>query len=193
MPQRCNARSRRIHSYSIENTDTMSFREFTNLFLAYNPDDSVELKLKYYLGIPQDSDIFTKLEWVGLFSNQVFPFSSGTPAQCLEYILKQVWTLSEDDRDLIVMYHKIGWKNGGQFGMIESSMGVEGKSASQTAMASTVGLPLGIATKLILTGKSTDTGVQMPITAQWYNPILDELADDFGVNFHEKAIPYKGY
>jgi hypothetical protein len=60
-------------------------------------------------------------------------------------------------------------------------------------MASTVGLPLGIATKLILTGKSTDTGVQMPITAQWYNPILDELADDFGVNFHEKAIPYKGY
>jgi saccharopine dehydrogenase-like NADP-dependent oxidoreductase len=180
-------------SYSIENTDTMSFREFTNLFLAYNPHDSVELKLKYYLGIPQDSDIFTKLEWVGLFSNQVFPFSSGTPAQCLEYILKQVWTLSEDDRDLIVMYHKIGWKNGDQFGMIESSMGVEGKSASQTAMASTVGLPLGIATKLILTRKSTDTGVQMPITAQWYNPILDELADDFGVNFHEKAIPYKGY
>jgi saccharopine dehydrogenase-like NADP-dependent oxidoreductase len=180
-------------SYSIENTDTMSFREFTNLFLAYNPHDSVELKLKYYLGIPQDSDIFTKLEWVGLFSNQVFPFSSGTPAQCLEYILKQVWTLSEDDRDLIVMYHKIGWKNGDQFGMIESSMGVEGKSASQTAMASTVGLPLGIATKLILTGKSTDTGVQMPITAQWYNPILDELANDFGVNFHEKAIPYKGY
>jgi len=33
----------------------------------------------------------------------------------------------------------------------------------------------------------------MPITAQWYNPILDELANDFGVNFHEKVIPYKGY
>ena len=72
-------------------------------------------------------------------------------------------------------------------------MGVEGKSASQTAMASTVGLPLGIATKLILAGKSIESGVQMPITAQWYNPILDELADDFGVNFHEKAITYKGY
>jgi saccharopine dehydrogenase-like NADP-dependent oxidoreductase len=180
-------------SYTIEKTDTMSFREFTNLFLAYNPHDSVELKLKYYLGIPQDSDIYTKLQWAGLFSDQVFPFSSGTPAQCLEYILKQVWTLNEEDRDLIVMYHKIGWKNGDQFGMIESSMGVEGKSASQTAMASTVGLPLGIATKLILAGKSIESGVQMPITAQWYNPILDELASDFDVNFHEKAIPYKGY
>jgi hypothetical protein len=54
-------------------------------------------------------------------------------------------------------------------------------------------LPLGIATKLILAGKSIESGVQMPITAQWYNPILDELASDFDVNFHEKAIPYKGY
>lgn len=180
-------------SYTIENTDTLSFREFTNLFLAYNPQDSVELKLKYYLGIPQDSDIFTKLQWAGLFSDQNFPFASGTPAQCLEFILKQVWTLSEEDRDLIVMYHKIGWKKDDTLGMIESSMGVEGKHSSQTAMASTVGLPLGIATKLILTGENLDTGVQMPITAQWYNPILDELAKDFGVIFHEKELPYKGY
>lgn len=180
-------------SYTIEQTDDLTFREFTNLFLAYNPHDSVELKLKYYLGIPQDSDIFTKLQWAGLFSDQVFPFASGTPAQCLEYILKQVWTLEAEDRDLIVMYHKIGWKNGDQLGMIESSMGIEGKNASQTAMASTVGLPLGIATKLILTGDNIEPGVQMPITAQWYNPILDELALDYGVLFHEKEIPYRGY
>jgi saccharopine dehydrogenase-like NADP-dependent oxidoreductase len=180
-------------SYTIEQTDDLTFREFTNLFLAYNPHDSVELKLKYYLGIPQDSDIFTKLQWAGLFSDQVFPFASGTPAQCLEYILKQVWTLDAEDRDLIVMYHKIGWKNGDQLGMIESSMGIEGKNASQTAMASTVGLPLGIATKLILTGDNIEPGVQMPITAQWYNPILDELALDYGVLFHEKEIPYRGY
>lgn len=180
-------------SYTIEHTDTLSFREFTNLFLAYNPHDSVELKLKYYLGIPQDSDIFTKLQWVGLFSDQTFPFASGTPAQCLEYILKQVWTLNEEDRDLIVMYHKIGWKKDGESGMIQSSMGVEGKNSSQTAMASAVGLPLGIATKLILTSAHIDTGVQMPITAQWYSPILNELASDFGVIFHEQEIPYTGY
>ena len=89
-------------SYQIANTHLLSFREFTNLFLAYNPQDSVELKLKYYLGIPQDSDLMDKLVWAGLFSSQMFPFESGSPAQCLEYILRQVWTLEESDKDLIV-------------------------------------------------------------------------------------------
>ncbi|HCP41816.1 MAG TPA: saccharopine dehydrogenase, partial [Cryomorphaceae bacterium] len=54
-------------SYVIEGLKEMTFRDFTNLFLAYNSHDSVELKLKYYLNIPQDSEIFTKLEWAGIF------------------------------------------------------------------------------------------------------------------------------
>ena len=181
-------------SYQIANTHLLSFREFTNLFLAYNPQDSVELKLKYYLGIPQDSDLMDKLVWAGLFSSRMFPFESGSPAQCLEYILRQVWTLEESDKDLIVMYHKIGWeKNGGERFMVESSMGVEGQSATQTAMAATVGLPLAIAARLILGGKIESTGVQLPMTAQWYGPILEELSLDFGVQFYEKSVPYSGY
>lgn len=181
-------------SYQIANTHLLSFREFTNLFLAYNPQDSVELKLKYYLGIPQDSDLMDKLVWAGLFSSRMFPFESGSPAQCLEYILRQVWTLEESDKDLIVMYHKIGWeKNGGERFMVESSMGVEGQSATQTAMAATVGLPLAIAARLILEGKIESTGVQLPMTAQWYGPILEELSLDFGVQFYEKSVPYSGY
>jgi saccharopine dehydrogenase-like NADP-dependent oxidoreductase len=181
-------------SYQIANTHLLSFREFTNLFLAYNPHDSVELKLKYYLGIPQDSDLMDKLVWAGLFSSRMFPFESGSPAQCLEYILRQVWTLEESDKDLIVMYHKIGWeKNGGERFMVESSMGVEGQSATQTAMAATVGLPLAIAARLILEGKIESTGVQLPMTAQWYGPILEELSLDFGVQFYEKSVPYSGY
>lgn len=180
-------------SYQIANTHLLSFREFTNLFLAYNPSDSVELKLKYYLGIPQDSDLMDKLIWAGLFSSQKFPFEAGSPAQCLEYILRQVWTLEESDKDLIVMYHKIGWEKNGERFMIESSMGVEGKSSIQTAMASTVGLPLAIAVRLILEGKIESTGVQLPMTAQWYNPILEELSTDFGVQFYEKSVPYSGY
>lgn len=180
-------------SYQIANTHLLSFREFTNLFLAYNPHDSVELKLKYYLGIPQDSDLMDKLVWAGLFSSQMFPFESGSPAQCLEYILRQVWTLDESDKDLIVMYHKIGWEKNGERYMVESSMGVEGHSATQTAMASTVGLPLAIAARLILEGKIESTGVQLPMTAQWYGPILEELSTDFGVQFYEKTVPYSGY
>jgi saccharopine dehydrogenase-like NADP-dependent oxidoreductase len=180
-------------SFVINQTDRLSFRDFTNLFLAYNPYDSVELKLMHYLGIPQDSDLMEKLSWAGIFSNQKFPFERGTPAQCLEYILKQVWTLDPDDKDLIVMFHKIGWNENGELKMIESSMGTEGENASSTAMARTVGLPLAIATKLVITGVINTKGVQLPILPEWYDPILKELETDYNIKFFEKEVPYKGY
>ena len=180
-------------SYVIEGTDELTFRDFTNLFLAYNPNDSVELKLKYYLNIPQDSDIMDKLIWSGIFKNDRFPFKSGTPALCLEHILRQVWTLKPEDKDLIVMFHKVGWTLDGQDYMIESSMGVEGSDASNTAMATTVGLPLAIAAKNILQGNIESPGVHMPTTPEWYMPILGELESEFGVKFTDKKVPYKGY
>jgi saccharopine dehydrogenase-like NADP-dependent oxidoreductase len=179
-------------SYVIKGLRSMTFRDFTNLFLAYNPHDSVELKLKYYLSIPQDSEIFAKLEWAGIFSDQRFDFDEATPAKCLEYILRKVWTMNPNDRDLIVMYHKIGWEQDSKLYMVESSMGVEGENAQSTAMAGTVGLPLAIATKIVLEEKAP-TGVQRPMTKAWYDPILRELAQDFGVKFIEKEVPYSGY
>ncbi|MEM9022539.1 MAG: saccharopine dehydrogenase C-terminal domain-containing protein, partial [Bacteroidota bacterium] len=50
-------------SYVMENVDNMTNRQFINSFLAYNPHDSVELKLMHYLHVDQDSDIMEKLEW----------------------------------------------------------------------------------------------------------------------------------
>jgi saccharopine dehydrogenase-like NADP-dependent oxidoreductase len=179
-------------SYVIKGLKQMTFRDFTNLFLAYNPNDSVELKLKYYLNIPQDSEIFAKLEWAGIFSDSTFDFDQGTPAQCLEFILRKVWSMEPEDKDLIVMYHKIGWEQDGSLHMIESSMGVEGENSYSTAMAGTVGLPLGIATKIVLEGKAP-VGVQRPMTNAWYDPILAELAADYGVKFTEKRVEYRGY
>ena len=76
--------------------------------------------------------------------------------------------------------------------MIESSMGVEGENSHSTAMAGTVGLPLGIATKIVLEGKAP-VGVQRPMTKSWYDPILAELAADYGVKFTEKTVEYHGY
>ncbi|MDA8571031.1 saccharopine dehydrogenase NADP-binding domain-containing protein [Schleiferiaceae bacterium] len=179
-------------SYVITGLSQMSFRDYTNLFLAYNPHDSVELKIKHYLNIPQDSEIFNKLRWAGLFSNETFEFDEATPAQCLEYILRKVWTMQPDDKDLIVMFHKIGWQQEGQMMMIESSMGVEGTNADNTAMAGTVGLPLGIAARLVIEGEMPK-GVLRPLTKDWYDPILDELARKFNVKFSEKNVEYAGY
>ena len=54
-------------------------------------------------------------------------------------------------------------------------------------MAKTVGLPLGIFAKLVMTGKITGRGVQIPVTKESYLPVLKEL-EDHGVKFEEREI-----
>ena len=58
-------------SYVIEGSENMTNRDFINSFLAYNPHDSVELKLRHYLGIEQDDYIWEKLVWLGLFEDKI--------------------------------------------------------------------------------------------------------------------------
>ncbi|MBL7720901.1 MAG: hypothetical protein JNK98_02800 [Chitinophagaceae bacterium] len=58
---------------------------------------------------------------------------------------------------------------------IESSLVVKGENSLHTAMAKTVGLPLGIAAKLILNGKIKMTGLHIPTTREIYEPVLAEL------------------
>jgi saccharopine dehydrogenase (NADP+, L-glutamate forming) len=50
---------------------------------------------------------------------------------------------------MVVMLHEIEYEIEGQKREIKSSLLVKGENALQTAMAKTVGLPLGIAAKLI--------------------------------------------
>ena len=54
-------------------------------------------------------------------------------------------------------------------------------------MAKTVGLPLGIAAKLILEGSIQMTGVHIPIHKNIYEPVLKEL-EEKGIVFNEKNL-----
>ena len=180
-------------SYTIEDSEHMSYRDFTNSFLAYNPFDSVELKLRYYLKIDQDDIVWEKLSELDLFnSTKMVGLKNATPAQILEKILKDNWTLNENDKDMIVMQHLFGYELNGKKEQIESSMVCIGDNQTYTAMAKTVGLPVAIATLKILNGEITTAGVQMPISKEVYEPILKELKEN-GIVFHEKKIPYLGY
>ncbi len=179
-------------SYKLENSEKMTYREFTNTFLAYNPHDSVELKLAHYLNIPQDTDLLDKLKWLGIFDDKVVGIKEATPAQVLQHILEQKWSLEEGDKDMIVMHHIFGYELNGQKKMIESSMVTLGKSKEETAMAQTVGLPVAIAARHILNGNITTPGVQIPISKEIYKPMLAELAE-YGIRFNEKEVSFNGY
>jgi hypothetical protein len=55
-----------------------------------------------------------------------------------------------------------------------------------TAMAKTVGLPLGIAAKLILQNKIKLIGLHIPVIAEIYEPVLKELELN-GIKFNEET------
>ena len=56
-------------SYTIPNSENLSYREYVNLFLPYSPTDSIELKLRHNLKIDQDDLIWKKLREIDIFSS----------------------------------------------------------------------------------------------------------------------------
>ena len=180
-------------SYVVDDSENMSYRDFVNAFLPYSPSDSVELKFRHSLKIDQDDIVWDKLLELDIFSpTKMVALKRATPAQILEKILMDSWTLAKDDKDMIVMYHKFGYELDGKKHQIDATMVTLGEDQIFTAMAKTVGLPVAIATLAILNGTITTPGVQIPITKEVYNPILKELVR-FGISFNEKEVPYHGY
>lgn len=176
-------------SYTIPDSDKLTHRQFINLFLAYNKHDSVELKLKHYLKLEQDDvDMWEKLEYTGIFSQEKVGLKNATPAQILQHILEKKWKLNENDKDMIVMFHKFHYIDSNhKMNELHSYLVVEGTDEHRTAMAKTVGLPVAIVTKMILANQISERGVLVPVKKEVYAPILKELAS-YQINFTEKQV-----
>lgn len=123
------------------------------------------------------------LRWAGFFSSDRVGRADGTPAQITEHILSKCWALGPNHRDLVVMWHRFHAQRSQHAVEIESSFSLTGE-AHETAMAKTVGLPLAIAAKLLLTNAITARGVVVPVNEAVYVPILKEL-ETLGVKFRE--------
>ena len=173
-------------SYTIEDSENMTYRDFINTFLPYRKSTPVEVKIQNLLPELIDEEVMTKLVWLDIFSNKRVELKNASPAKILQKILEEKWQLDDGDKDMIVMQHRFEFSNGNDAEKaITSSMVMKGESLSNTAMAITVGLPLAIATKMVANGETKLTGVHIPVIPELYNPILDELAE-LGIEFTEK-------
>ncbi len=175
-------------SYIMDDSLNMTYRDFTNSFLAYNIIDPVETKLARYLKIDEDSDLMRKLEWLGMFDGEKKIGVPGlTPARCLQNILEQKWQLAPGDKDMIVMEHQFDYMHVGAHRKLYSTMVIIGEDQVHTAMSITVGLPVAIAAKNILQGNINLTGVQIPVSREVYEPVMKEL-ETFGIRFDERDL-----
>ena len=120
------------------------------------------------------------LEYLGLFDEQPVPPTAKSSADILQYLVETKLAMEPADKDMIVMLHEIEYDGGS----IESSLVVKGTDSLRTAMAKTVGLPLGIAAKFILDGTFTQRGLHIPTSKEVYLPVLKEL-ERYEVTFKE--------
>jgi saccharopine dehydrogenase-like NADP-dependent oxidoreductase len=134
-------------------------------------DASLTLKQLFYLGMDDEQTLVNK--------------GRCSAATVLQFALENKLGLQPGDKDQIIMLHEIEFEKDGQRFKSTGTLIVNGDDDVHTAMAKTVGLPLGIATKLILNGTITLTGLRIPVGKEVYEPVLEELRSQ-GIQFTEQ-------
>jgi saccharopine dehydrogenase-like NADP-dependent oxidoreductase len=173
--------------YKMIDSQSMKCSDFTNLFLPKNDKNSLEENFCDYLSIPLDSEDFKKIEWLGLFSDTIIGLDNLTPAQFLQKIAESKLSLDSNDKDMVVMQHQFEYLIDDSTNVLHSSLIVFGDNQINTAMAKTVGLPVAISVKLILSGAINSSGVKIPTSKDIYLPVLNELEDN-GITFIEELV-----
>jgi saccharopine dehydrogenase-like NADP-dependent oxidoreductase len=167
----------------IDNSANLTVRQFTEVYL---PGSGTLLeRLAHKTGLPVNDPALHKVAWLELDDNTPIGLAKATPAQVLQQVLERKWQMQPDDRDLIVMQHQFAYTLQEKLHQLTSSLAVEGDDAVRTAMAKTVGLPLGIAARLLLQGRIAQRGVVIPVNREIYEPVLDELVG-LGIVFEEE-------
>lgn len=158
---------------------------FTACLNVYTKSETFNDFLKRYVAPSRQELVRDLFHYLGLFSDEPIPSFAQASADILQYLLETRLPLAAGDRDMILMVHEIEYQVQEQQRRTVSSLIVKGDDALQTAMAKTVGLPLGIAAKLILNGTISVTGLQIPVIKEIYVPILTEL-EQYGIRFTEE-------
>ncbi|MBL7759089.1 MAG: saccharopine dehydrogenase NADP-binding domain-containing protein [Sediminibacterium sp.] len=160
---------------TIVNTDGLSYADFLKTRLAANH-------------IALDTDLL-KEQFVFLGLNDTTLINKGAQpvSTVLQQLMEEKWKLEKGDKDMIVMLHEIEYTLNGKAHSVQSELIVKGDDELRTAMAKTVGLPLGIAATLLLENKITLRGLHIPILPAFYEPVLEALAEE-GVRFEETEL-----
>ncbi len=171
-------------SYPILESENLTYHSFMEAYLKPG-SGSVRDRTAVFLGEDLDSDVMHKLDWLGLFSKKKINIENATPALILEHLLLDKWKLEEDDKDMIIMQHEFEYDLDGERRLLTSTLVLKGNDSTDTAMARLVGIPLGIFVKLVMQGKITATGVNIPVMKEVYDPVIEELKE-YGVVFEER-------
>jgi len=170
--------------FPILHSDSLTYHELMEAFAPVG-SGTVKERIAAMVGETPDSEVMSKIEWLGLFRKTKIRQANASPAAILENILLDKWKLELTDKDMIIMQHEFEYLLEGKRHRLLSTMVMKGENEDDTAMSRLVGLPLGIFVRLVMEGGIHLKGVQIPVMKEVYEPVLAELAQ-FGVTFHEE-------
>lgn len=169
-----------------------TYAEFTEMFLPLNANGTkLSTRLANFLGISPTGKIMQNIKWLGLLDDRVIGGNPKTPADVMIKLMSEKMMLPKGGRDMVVLVHEIEaeFPNEKKKEKIISTLVNYGEPNGLTAISKTVGLPAGIAAKLILNGEIPLTGCHIPTHPMIYNKVLPEL-ENFGIKFTEKVEPF---
>jgi len=173
-------------TFPIVDSHKLSYHDLMEAFLGISTHTgSVKDRMAKMIESEPDSEIMQKLEWLGLFSKRRIKIENATPALILENLLLEKWALKPDEKDMVIMQHVFEYELNRKRKRLTSTLTMKGINGTETAMSRLVGLPLGIFVKLLMLGKISTTGVNIPIMPEVYEPIMAEL-ETYGVKFEER-------
>jgi saccharopine dehydrogenase (NADP+, L-glutamate forming) len=163
--------------YNVPESHRFTYKQWLSIYLTKRNGATTKEAILDFLDISPDSEIMKRLEWLGLLGDKKIRVKNATPAEILLDLLIQKWEFKKSDRDMVILQTEVEYEIKNKKEKIISSLVVKGEDHDHTAMARTVGLPLGIGVNLILNDRIKERGVIIPIHRDIFRPTLKELAE----------------
>lgn len=164
---------------------SLTWRQLIAQLVGKPAAKDVRGELAARLGLPRDSAVLDRFEWLGLLSDEPLP-AAPTILDALAVPMEAKLRYEPGERDMLVLLHDFIAEYPGRTEHITSTMVDFGIPHGDTSMARTVSLPAAIATRLILEGQIKLTGVHIPVLPEIYEPVLDEL-EQMGIRVEERV------
>ncbi|TNE69648.1 MAG: saccharopine dehydrogenase [Bacteroidetes bacterium] len=179
-------------AFPIVGSEKLTYYDLMDAFLGVSEyTGTLKERIAQLIDVAPDSDVIKKLEWLGLFSKRRIKVKNGTPALILENLLLEKWAIKPKDKDMVIMQHIFEYELDQKKYKLTSTLTIKGRDGADTAMSQLVGLPLGVFVKLLMLGKISTTGINIPTMPEVYGPVMEEL-EQYGVVFSEEEEEITG-
>ncbi len=161
-------------SYDRKSFDGKTYKKAMARELDVYPANMKE-KVAERLNLSINSPAIVAMEWLGLFSDDLVKINEGSTFDLTTDRMLKKMMLPQGARDMVIMLHAFLVENADGSRQVIKSRLLDFATPEDTSIARTVGLPAGIAAKMILDGKIGETGVHIPTSKSIYEPVLEEL------------------